>query len=325
MPHVSYVVTCYNFAPFIGECLESVLTQSATNDFEVIVVDDASTDDSDSVIRTFDDGRIRYTRHLTNQGGPFTLQEAMLQARGEFIAQLGGDDRYRPHYTSRVLPVLEREPRVGMAYGDVAQMNREGRIVQDPWLENRSRELHGGRSFIGDEYLALLQEDFVPFSTIMFRRTVLEGILPMPDGLFFLDWYLVLRIARRFHLAYIAETLADYRIHGRNRFLTIRTHREHAETIIRILDQNFSEPDHQPQKEQLRKRVYTALYHHLAENAFGAGDMEYARAFYFKALLSQPIKLLDPTFARHLGGTWLGIERYNSYKARWLRRTSVRS
>lgn len=323
MPYLSFAVTCYNFAPYIGECLESILQQAGTNDFEVVVVDDGSSDDSDTVIRTFSDPRIRYTRHPTNIGAPSTIQEAMLGARGEFIAHICGDDRYLPHYVSRALPILEREPSVGMVYGDVAQIDRNGQRLQDPWSENRSHEIHNGADFIGDEYLALIQEDFVPFSTIMFRRSVLDGVLPMPKGLFFLDWYLVLRIARRFHLAYIAETLTDYRFHGANRFLSMRTRRAYADTCLRIFDQVFSEPDHQPQKEQLRKRAYAAMYHHLAENAFGAGDMEYARAFYLKTFANQPLKIFNPKLIIHLAGTMLGMERYNAYKARLHRTPSL--
>src|SRR5207253_6329760 len=94
-PRVSFVVLSYNYAHFIGETIQSILDQRGHHDFEIIVVDDASPDNSDEVIKAFRDPRIRYFRHERNQGHAATVTDGLREARGDIVARIDSDDRYR--------------------------------------------------------------------------------------------------------------------------------------------------------------------------------------------------------------------------------------
>ncbi|HZQ05842.1 MAG TPA: glycosyltransferase family 2 protein, partial [Anaerolineae bacterium] len=97
-PLVSFIIPSYNHANFIGECLESILNQTATQDWEIVLVDDASPDETDRVVQAFRDPRIRYTRHPQNRGLIATLNTAVALARGRYIARQDSDNRYRPDF-----------------------------------------------------------------------------------------------------------------------------------------------------------------------------------------------------------------------------------
>lgn len=311
---VSFAITCRNLDAYIGECIESVLCQRATDDYEVIVVDDASTDTSDKVIRSFQDPRIRYLRHTNRLGEVFSVNEAFAAARGMYVVRVDGDDRLRPDFLQRTLPILERFPEVGLVYGDCARIDANGEVIQDPWQGLRTRAVHGNREFKGDEYLTLVEENVVSATSLM-RRSALQHALPIPSDFNNSDWYVNLRIARQYELCYVAATLFDYRIHGKNRHLYFERERAYAHTVLRILDQVFSEPDRKTGKEQIRNRVYGKAYRRFADAAFGAGEMGVARRYYVRALRHEPHYLLRGDFMRHWLGTFLGAERYNKGKA----------
>ena len=150
-PLVSFVVLSYNYARFIGDTIRSILAQEGGHDFEIIIVDDASTDDSHEVIAAFQDVRIRYFRHETNQGHAATVTDGLREARGKYVARIDSDDRYRPAFLNETLPVLEKDERIGLVYGDAAIINGEGALTA---LSTDTQ--HGGRDHRGNEYVALL-------------------------------------------------------------------------------------------------------------------------------------------------------------------------
>ena len=93
-PLITTIVTCYNKAPWIEQCIRSVLSQSIA-DSEVLVIDDASTDGSVEIVRRLEaenTGRLRTIFHRENKGIPATWREAVGAARGSYIARLDGDD-----------------------------------------------------------------------------------------------------------------------------------------------------------------------------------------------------------------------------------------
>lgn len=94
-PFVSIVIPTYNRARFLGRLVRSVLNQTYKN-FEVIVADDASTDDTAEIIKTFKDDRIRYIRHESNAGAAAARNTGIKASRGEYVAFQDSDDEWLP-------------------------------------------------------------------------------------------------------------------------------------------------------------------------------------------------------------------------------------
>ena len=188
LPRISFVVPVFNMEPFVAECLNSIFDQQGGHDYEVIVIDDASTDGSIGVIEKFNDPRIRFFRHRENLGAAQTITEGLLAARGTYVARIDPDDRYRPHFLNRTVAVLDRNPDVGLVFGRIAMIDGKGAIT-DPG------EMGAGRSRKGDFFLHLLKRNDLPAPTVLARREAWALGLPIPPNLKFNDWYLSLAIA----------------------------------------------------------------------------------------------------------------------------------
>lgn len=307
-PLVSFVVPTYNVAPFLGDCLRAIFAQTATKDYEVIVVDDASTDTTPEVVRQFNDPRLQYLRHAHNQGHVATFNEGLLQARGTYIARIDSDDRHRPYFLERVLPIFEKNFAVGLVYGDAALMNERG-VIQHEGIDTR----HGGRDFCGDEYIALLQDNFITSPTVIARRTAWTQILPIPPDLGFSDWYLTLRVARLYPLYFVNEVLADYRLHSSNMHRAmVRDYREER-TILRLLAQAFAEPDHAAEKRKMQAHIYGVHFARLGDKYFGNAMYVDAQRCYKRAARMSPRTLANAGVLRRFAGSY-HPEAYGRFK-----------
>lgn len=117
-PTVSVVVPCFNYARFVMDAITSALTQQGVN-VEIIVVDDASTDDSLAVARAASekDARVKVVAHATNRGPVETFNDGLAQATGEFLVRLDADDLLTPGSLARAVEVCRAHPSVGLVYG----------------------------------------------------------------------------------------------------------------------------------------------------------------------------------------------------------------
>jgi len=129
-PLVSVVITCYNYAAYVGAAMESVLAQTF-QDFELLVIDDGSTDESvavaEAVAAAYPDHVIRIWSQ-PNSGQPAHARNAAIaQARGRYVACLDADDLLEPHFLAGCVAVLERRPEVGLAYVDLQDIGGDER------------------------------------------------------------------------------------------------------------------------------------------------------------------------------------------------------
>ena len=126
-PLISVIIPTYNRASFLVRAVESVLNQTYEN-FECIIVNDASTDDTEQVIEKISDSRVRYISHKTNRHVSAARNSGIEKARGEFIAFLDDDDAWLPKKLERQVPLLQgNEPDLGLVYCwvDIFQGNRK--------------------------------------------------------------------------------------------------------------------------------------------------------------------------------------------------------
>lgn len=312
-PKISFVVLSYNYARYIGECIASILDQAGDHDFEVIVVDDASTDDSEAVIRSFEDARIIYVRHPQNLGHAATVTDGLKIARGNLVARIDSDDRYRPEFLNEVVPLFDRFPDVGLVYGDAAIINEHGSITQVG-----VDVVHGGRDYHGSEYVKLLRQNFICAPTVIARREAWLQALPIPEWLVFHDWFFTLMIARHYPFYFRAAILADYRVHPHNYHSLIARNKTEEPSIIGLLDRLFGTPESdaelQDEKEQARSAVYSTHYLTFAQKYFWFDLNADARRCYWRAIRMNPSLLGRPDVARQFAATLVSRRLYDGVK-----------
>jgi hypothetical protein len=229
------------------------------------------------------------------------------------VARIDSDDRYRPDFLARTVPILEREARVGLVYGDAAIINDAGELTA-PCTDTQ----HGGRDYQGNEFVALLEKNFICAPTIIARRQAWLDALPIPAGLSFHDWWFTTQIARRRDFHYCSAVLADYRVHQSNYHTMIARNKTEEASIFRLLDELYGEREQdaalEAAKQAARSRVYGAHYLTLALKYFGAGMEADARRCYLAAVRRRPAYLSDAAVVRQLVATFMGIGNYQRIK-----------
>jgi glycosyltransferase involved in cell wall biosynthesis len=197
------VIATFNYGRFLRGAIESVLAQTF-QDFEIIVVDDGSTDDTTGVLRPFlSDPRIHYFQH-EHVGQPRTKNAGIRAATGRLIAFLDADDLWLPTKLEKQVGLFDhdRAARVGVIY------------TRRLWIDEAGRQIQrGGRTPLrGDVLASLFYRPFICFSSSMVRRAVLDQV-----GLFdettqySIDYDLWLRIALNYQFDFVDEPLVLYR------------------------------------------------------------------------------------------------------------------
>jgi glycosyltransferase involved in cell wall biosynthesis len=210
IPRVSVCIPCFNYAHYLPDAVGSVLNQSF-QDWEAIVTDDASTDNSWEVIQSFRDRRIISIRHLANRGNIGTYTEAYGRSRGEFIAMLSADDRYLPKFLESAVNMLDRHPEAGMVYTGCEIINAQGKTVRR--MTNMPHKADG----VYEESRLLLLGCHIAHSSVLIRRSVYEEIGGYDPVMSIAgDWDLWLKTARRYKIAFIQDALYQCRRHGKN-------------------------------------------------------------------------------------------------------------
>lgn len=209
-PLVSVVMPLYNAAPYVADAVRSILAQTFT-DFELVVVDDGSTDGSATVVETLGDPRVHLVRQ-PNSGRPAVPRNrALARARGKYVAFLDADDLWLSHTLERQVDALERRPDVALVYGWAEAFGSSGTLG----YRGPKRSLRETRVF----QRLLLEQSFIPISTVMVRRDVLDavgGFDEAPELRGVEDYDLVVRIAHGHQCLFLGEVLMRYRVHEGN-------------------------------------------------------------------------------------------------------------
>ncbi len=127
-PRVSVIIPTYNRAALVCEAVDSVLGQTY-QDFEILVIDDGSTDGTDAAVATYGD-RVRYVWQ-ENRGMSAARNRGIDLARGEYLALLDSDDLWMPFKLELMVAVLDRFPQAGFAFSNFSHLRADGRVEQD--------------------------------------------------------------------------------------------------------------------------------------------------------------------------------------------------
>ena len=319
-PTVSFVVPCYNYGRYLRDCLDRIFAQEGGYDIEVIAINDASSDDTLQILRSYEDQRLRIIDHEINRGHIFTVNEGLAAATGKYIVRIDPDDRHRLHFLKSTVPILERHPEVGLVYADVAQINDAGEITA-----MCSDSVHQGRDFKGNELIPILMKNFICAPTVVARREAWMEAWPVPQGLAFNDWYFNVMLARKWEFYYVSDVLADYRVHGGNHHTKISRDGSEERSVMWMLDTLYSQREESRPLEEAKQRaksaIYSAQFLDFAIKYFGNGDNGNSRRCYLLAIRYRPALLLVPRTLRHLLATVLPRRFYEAAKLALQRRT----
>lgn len=315
---VSFFVQAYNTESYVGECIQSVLDQRGTDDFEVLVIDDASTDATSREIAKFKDSRLRFVHHPDNQGAIATANEGYASVEGDAVVRVDSDDRLRPDFLLETIPRLQEDPTRGLVYGDIATIDSGGQITCAGGMVRRD-----GRPPAGNEFFPLLLENFIPAPSTLVRREALMPLLPIPSTFRFLDWYVTTGITERWNSFYVDEVLADYRVHSANMHYTMVLDGTGELTSAQILERLFRSPHRGEEKARWRRRAYASHYLTYADKYFGCGLNSDARRCYLQAIVHRPNLVLKPGVVRRLAATVIGRRLYESAKAHLIGRAQT--
>lgn len=223
-PRVSIIIPAFNGERYIGASLASTLNQTY-RDYEVIVVDDGSTDETRTVVLGVR-GPIRYL-YQPNQGPAAARNTGIEAARGELVCFLDADDSWLPEKLGIQVKFMEQNLAVGLVFADEEEFDDRG--VQCWSLVATSRfyaEIAAGAVII-DPFLKLLEENFIPTSMVMVRRSCFQSTGVFDVGLKVSeDRDMWSRIAVRFPVAFIPRVL------GRKRAVAFSASRD-VETTLR--------------------------------------------------------------------------------------------
>lgn len=201
---VSVVIPCYNQAHFLGEAIESVLAQSYPS-FEVVVVDDGSTDNTSEVASRYPG--VRCVRQ-NNQGLAATRNAGLRESKGSYLVFLDADDRLLPDGLKVGVECLEAHPECAFASGHYREIDVDGFPI--PTQEQPRIEKEHYREIIRCNYI-------ITPAVVMYRRSVFDsvgGFSTSYDVRGSEDAELCLRVARNYPVRCHGEEVAEYRVHG---------------------------------------------------------------------------------------------------------------
>lgn len=200
---ISVIMPSYNKAAYIGKTIESVISQTYQN-WELIIVDDFSTDESMPVISAYKDNRIKLTRNERNRGIADTRNRVLSMAEGEYIAVWDADDLSPDYRFAHEVDRLDNDPNISVVYGGCQEIDKDdnyGKLYISPFHNP---------AFVKAN---LLVRDVVPNSSAMYRRDFVEkNRICYRNALYGMDDYMFwVECAARGNIAGIPETMLYWR------------------------------------------------------------------------------------------------------------------
>ncbi len=209
-PLVSVLIPSYNMEKYISCCIESALRQSYSN-IEIILCDNASTDNTFSLASEYSDPRFKLFRNESNIGAIANFNKLLTLAKGKFVKFLEADDYLDPDCVKKLLAPLLNDPESVMSCCGKYLINSDGQVTGEH--KKPKSETVSGESVV--KRLRQMGNEFGTPSDILFSRKAIEqaGDFDSAFGNYLNDWDLWIRIAKHGRVCFVAEALAYVRRH----------------------------------------------------------------------------------------------------------------
>jgi glycosyltransferase involved in cell wall biosynthesis len=254
-PAISVVLPNYNHAHYVNTAIEKILAQT-WQDFELIVVDDGSTDDSVEVIQAYVDidPRVRLVRLVDNVGVNAAVSRAVEFAGGDYLYLAAADDRTRPTFFTRSMETFSMFPESGLCFSDPTERAEDGRVTSYPL-------------FLADRPIGFSAEQLAEHwrrttfhlssNTIIFKRKAFDDLGGYGHDLGWLsDWFVNTTVALRYGVCYMPEVLTELLIRADSYSAGNLADPDRRKRIfIRALDK-LAEPPFEDERQRLVSAAY---------------------------------------------------------------------
>jgi len=290
-PKVSICIPNYNSSAFIGKTIQSILRQTY-QDFEIVIVDDCSTDNSEEIIRSFKDPRIRFFKNKKNLGMVPNTNKAVKMAKGEVIGVLHSDDYYHPKMIETALKIFERNPGIGFTCSSYVVVDENNKVITRVKLCNEDKIFSSKEGF-----KKLAVRNLAPPSAVLFRRKCYEDVGPFDEEFPYPnDWNMWLRISLKYDFACISDYLCYYRMHRKNTSMLLYNSFETAVEeyyMLKKIQRQVKDTSLIPFLEEGRKRSAQLA---LLNSVVGLlkGNKRTALKFFSRALMLERKNLIWP-------------------------------
>ena len=201
--HVSVCMATHNGASYIIEQIESILDQLSPND-ELVISDDASTDDTVQIIRQLKDARVKYVGSQFYGSPSLNFENALQNASGQYIFLADQDDIWASNKIEVVLPFLQN---YDLVLTDCELMDKGGDLIYPSFFEIRGSKAGFWNNLRKNSYMGCC---------MAFRRESLLYALPFPADIHMHDWWIGLLVEARGRVFFLRQPLMRYRRHGAN-------------------------------------------------------------------------------------------------------------
>lgn len=295
---ISVAIAAYNAAEYLRQAIESVLAQTSPP-FEIIVVDDGSTDHTRQVCESFGSRLKYFYRQNDGTAGIGARWQSINEAQGDWIALLDHDDLWLPAKLERQAAAVEKFPESGVVFTRFRNIDEEGETIDPADLPPASGEIKQYNSHAALHHL-LHSNPYCPSSALVLRRALIEDGPPSDTACG--DWSDWFRITRKYPMLVVDEYLTEYRVTAAqfcaNKDFLARRMRESLSTQRPHLHAGCSEcktafragEAHVKQIFSVAARTYLDQYH----EALMAGDVSSALPLLRQAMKASPMEVLRP-------------------------------
>lgn len=287
-PLVSIVMPCYNYARFLPEALASIQAQTFT-DFEAIIVDDGSTDETPGILAQVKDPRFRIFRQA-NAGSSAARNTGRGHTRGTFLTFLDADDLWRPTFLERQMAVFEAEPEVDFCFANMVR-TQNGKVLQTQFdlvprlreIPTRASSAAGAWVIEGDTFAALTPAPDPPgwLQASVFRQSAIANTRSKAGVPNAEDLYLILQVYACTRAAFIDDVLVEIRRHGANSYRNNDTIRA---AVIKVLHLVYRDVPLSPEHRAVLRRRIGAEHCRRGWRYFWDGAPATAAHHYLEAL-----------------------------------------
>ena len=271
-PTVSVVIPTYNRADVIERSIKSIQDQTY-QDFEIMLVDDASTDNTDEVVRRIQDERIRYIKLEKNSGPSHSRNVGIKESQGKYIAFLDDDDEWLPDKLEAQVSLFDdTNNRVGAVYSAFWRIQKNKRVyIPSPKIKKKE----------GDILKNVLERYMIGTPAIIVRKDVLDEVGYFDVALQALvDWDLWIRIARSYHFRFVDRPLTVSHYSkvsvSANRMNVVAAYevllKKHADIILK------------------NRKAIAKVYLQMGNQYSHCGNASEGRKYFFRSLIKYPLR-----------------------------------